>query len=89
MQNDIYRITLAVRDSSTHKLIEERLITDGITDINDMSYKFHLALKAFEKADTSEIDKKPGCNYSGCESVRNIDLDGLLPTIECFPGRIV
>lgn len=63
MQNDTYRITLAVRDGLTNNLIEERLIQDGITDINDMTNKFHLALKSFKKLNGHDIVKKPGCNY--------------------------
>ncbi len=63
MQVVKYRITFTTRNSLLNKLIEERVIEDGITDVNDMNYKFYLVLKAFEKVNTKDFVKKPNCNY--------------------------
>lgn len=46
-----------------NNLIEERVIEDRITDVKEMSCKFHLALKALKKLNIGDTVKKPGCNY--------------------------
>lgn len=63
MQEAKYRITFTVRDSLMNNLIEERVIEDRITDVKEMSCKFHLALKALKKLNIGDTVKKPGCNY--------------------------
>lgn len=56
-----YRITFTVRDSLMNRLIDERIIEDGIKDVNLMSCKFYGAIKAFKNMD--DFENKPGCNH--------------------------
>lgn len=46
-----------------NKLLEERVIEDGITDIDLLSHKFHSVINKFKKVNKKGMIKKQNYNY--------------------------
>lgn len=58
-----YRISFVEREKESHKLIKERVMEDDIIDIDTLSQRYILILKAFGKNKSSEIPKNPNNNF--------------------------
>lgn len=58
-----YRISFTIRNDSEHNLISERVMAEGINDIDELSRKFLRVLKAFNNKKPEEIYKAPDSNF--------------------------
>lgn len=62
LQTD-YRISFAIRNDTEHNLIWERVIEEGIKDINELSRKYSLILKKFYSQNPEDMFVTTGCKY--------------------------